>query len=71
MPPLFVGDCMWSLFCNAVLSVLSSFAIINPERERWLLVLIVFLLTYGSKCSVSFPHDGLRSVNVPFPGNTH
>ena len=26
--PMFVGFCVWSLFCNAVLNVISSFAII-------------------------------------------
>ena len=47
--PLFVGVCIWSLFCNAVLSVISRFAIIShglririyhecevrPEDRRW------------------------------------
>ena len=38
--PLFVCffSCVWSLFCNTLLSVMSSFAIISIEREResWL-----------------------------------
>ena len=51
----FVGSCVWSLFCCAVLSVVSSFAITTlgkrereaergreRQRERWLLYVIAF-----------------------------
>ena len=37
--PLFVGVCVWSLFCNAAFSVLSSFASISP-RKRELVALL-------------------------------
>ena len=32
--PFFVGAVVWSLFCFAVLCVLSSFAIISPGKRE-------------------------------------
>ena len=62
--PLFVGVCVWSLFCCLVLSVLSSFTIISLRKRElaallnymWLLVFCVF----SSRC------HGLQCVTVAF-----
>ena len=61
LPHCLLGFCVWSLFCYAVLSVLSSFAIVlmrKRERESKLLclncipgVLCVFVLyDFSSRC---------------------
>ena len=72
---LFIVEvCCWSLFCNAVLSVLSSFTLISLMRAGCL-DLTVLLLTCGCWCSVPLPRCelvcGLWSVIVAFPGHTH
>ena len=42
---LFVGFCVWSLFCYALLSVLSSFALIWTRMGELVVVaLIVFMI---------------------------
>ena len=57
------------LICNAVLRVLSSFAIISlRKREPVALLCVISILLY--QCSVSLPR-GMWSVNVVFPGHTH
>ena len=40
---LFIGFCVWSLFCNAVLNVISGFAI-NMLRKESVLLSFVFSL---------------------------
>ena len=53
--PLFVGFCVLSLFCNALLSFLSSFVIIPlRKRESWLLyfnyvLAVVWLLLFCAR----------------------
>ena len=42
---MFVDLCVWSLFCNAVLGVLSSFVIILVRKRE-----LVALLLLGSCC---------------------
>ena len=73
--PLFVGVLCLSLFCYALLSVHSSFAIIL-ERKRKLVALL--LLSY--RCIVTInvlwlfltvPWVGLQCVIVVFPDHTH
>ena len=67
--------CVKSLYCNAVLSFLSSFAIISlRKRGAGFFTLLVFLLPCGCKFSVSFhvaPWLGLWYAIVAFPGHTH
>ena len=60
--------CAWSLFCNAILSVLSSFAIYISEEERAgctccrvVVVVLCLFLTWV----------GLKSVTLAFPRHTH
>ena len=56
--PLFVGVLCLPLFCYALLSVLSSFAIILKRmRELIALLLLSYIIMYWySKCSVAPPH---------------
>ena len=42
---LFVGFCVWSLFCNIVLSVLSSFNFAIISLRKRALVALVYLLS--------------------------
>ena len=72
--PWFVGFYAWSLFCSAILSVLSSFAIISPRKRE-----LVALLAFSSWCPVTvivFVFSsrclwvGLQCVIVVFPGHT-
>ena len=37
--PLFAGVCVWSLFCYAFLSVLSSYPIILPRKREFVVLL--------------------------------
>ena len=64
-----------SLFCNALLCVHSSFAIIL-NRKRNLVALL--LLSYGCNVIVNnlwlflvVPKGGLHCLNVVFPDHTH
>ena len=73
--PLFVGFLCLSLFCYALLCVLSSFAI-NLKRKRELVALL--LLSYRCLVTVNFlwlfltvPWVGLQCVIVVFPDHTH
>ena len=51
-----MGFYVWSLFCNTVLSVLSSFAIILlRKKEAGYFTFIVLLLSRDYKCSVFLP----------------
>ena len=66
--------CIWSLFCCAVLSIISSFAIISlGKRERN--ECLNFLLCHGTaKCSamclsLAVQWVGLQCVIVVFPGH--
>ena len=57
---LFVGVLCLSLFCYALLCVLSSFAIIlKRKRESWLLCFIVLGMYSYCKCSVTIPHGAV------------
>ena len=60
----FVGFCVGSLFCCAVLSGVSSFAIIPLERKSLLLYLTCVLKSYDCKHSVYLPRSvvGLSAV---------
>ena len=52
------GFCVWSLFCYALHSVLSSFAIILMRKgELVAIALIVFLVSCDGLCSVAFPRS--------------
>ena len=73
--PIGCGFLCLSLFCCALLCVLSSFAIIL-RRERELVALL--LLSYGCLVTVNIlclflavPWVGLRCVLVVFPDHTH
>ena len=74
-----MGFCVWSLFCYAVLSVLSSFAIIlrsKRERERaGCFTFIVVLMSCDCYCSVGLPHGAVEWAAACdcdiFPGHTH
>ena len=67
--------CVWSLFCNTVLSVPSSFEIILLRKRAGCFTLIVLLLSCGCYWHVSLflvvPWVGLHCVTVAFPGQTH
>ena len=66
-----VGVLCVSLFCCALLCVLSNLAIIlKGKRERAVLVAL-HLLSYGSLITVNFLWVGLRYVVVVFPDHTH
>ena len=55
---LFAGALWWSLFCYALLYVLSSFAIILTRKgELFVFSSIAFLMSCDCKCSVALPHD--------------
>ena len=73
--PLFAGPLCLSLFCYALMHVLSSFAIIS-KRKRELVAL--FLLCYGCLATVNIlwlfltvPWIGLQCVIVVFYDHTH
>ena len=53
---IYVGFCVWSLFCGVVLDVHSSLAIILL-RKRELVALLS--LCYCCLCSVSLPQGGM------------
>ena len=44
--PLFVGFCVWSLFCNAVISVLSCYSIILMRKSELISYFVFFLLCF-------------------------
>ena len=73
--PLLLGFCVCSMFCCAVICVLSSFAIILMGLERAdCFTLFVFLVYCDCKCSVAFlevPWVALRCVIMVFPDLTH
>ena len=73
--PLFVGVLYLSLFCYALLCVLSSFAIILKRKRK-----LVALLLLSYRCIVTInvlwlfltvPWFGLQCVIVVFPAHTH
>ena len=57
------------MFCCALLSVHSSFAIIDGEERAGCFALIVFLVS--RKCCVSLPHDVMGLPAVCDCDNTH
>ena len=57
------GECVWSLFCIAVLSVLSSFAIIS-QKNRELVALLCVLAAMGWFVIVAFPVKLTCSSNL-------
>ena len=56
-----VGFCVCSMFCCALLFVLSSFAIIlsDGEERAGCFTLCVFLVYCGCYCSGALPHDNV------------
>ena len=73
--PLFVGVLCLSLFCYALLSVHSSFAIILKKKRK-----LVALLFLSYRCIITInvlwlfltmPWVGLQYVIVVFPDHTH
>ena len=73
--PLFVGVLCLSLFCYALLCVLSSFTIILKRRRK-----LVALLLLSYRCIITInilwlflllPWVGLQCVIVVFPDHTH
>ena len=73
--PLSVGALCWSLFCSALLCVLSSFTIILKRKRK-----LVALLLMSYSCIVTInvlvlfltvPWVGLHCVIVVFPDHTH
>ena len=73
--PLFVGVLCWSLFCYALLCVLSSFAIILKKKRE---LIALRLLSCGCLATVyvlllflTVSWVGLQCVNVLFPDHTH
>ena len=56
--PLFVGVLCLSLFCYALLSVHSSFAIIL-KRKRKLVALLVLQMYCYCNCSMALPHGAV------------
>ena len=73
--PLFVGVLCLSLFCYALLCVLSSFAIILKRKRK-----LIALQLLSLRCIVTVnilwlfltvPWVGLQCVIVAFPGYTH
>ena len=60
------GFCIWSLFCNTILSVLSSFAIILMiKEERACCFTFVLLMSCDCWCSVTLPSYALYDVVYP------
>ena len=53
------GVYFWSLFCNAVLNVRSSFVIISLRKRVSCFTLIVSLVRRGWQCSVSLPYGAM------------
>ena len=58
--PLFVGFCVVSLFCYALLCIHSSFAIIlKRKRKPVALFFIALQMSCYCKCSVALPHSAV------------
>ena len=51
--------CDLYLFCCAVLSVLTGFAIISPGKRELVALLYCLLMSCNCYCSMSFPHGGV------------
>ena len=72
---LFVGFPCWSLFCYALLCVLTSFAIILKWKKKLAaLLLLSYRCIVTVKCSVVLPYGavvGLQCVIVVFHDHTH
>ena len=69
MLSLFVGGgggCVWSLFCNIVLSVLSRFSFANISLRKRALVALLYLLSYGPRREKICPLGkyGLKNANM-------
>ena len=67
------GDCVF-LFCNVVLSIRFSFAVIWIRKRVWLFTCIVLLLSCGCQSSVSVPYGAISWYVVchcAFPSHTH
>ena len=73
--PLFVGVLCLSLFCNALLCVHSSFAIILKRKRKlvaWLLRSYSCIVTIKVQwLFLTMPRVGLQCVIVVFPDHTH
>ena len=70
--PLCVRVCVWFLFCNVVLSFLSSFAIISLQEVAAGCFTLCLAVVWLSVFCVSSPRcRGLVCVIVAFPGSTH
>ena len=67
-----MGVLCLSLFCCAILFVLSSFSIVLRELVAWLLLSYECLVTVNVlRLFFTVPWVGLRYVIVVFPGHTH
>ena len=62
--PLFVGLTCWVLFCNAVLGILSSFAILSLRKRELVALLYTTLTNFSTKylvmCQVYTDVGGIR-----------
>ena len=68
---VFRSGCVSVLFCNAVLSVLSCVAIIQPMKTELFALLQLCSCCCMAVISLSFPHGALSlSEIVAFPGHT-
>ena len=66
------GFCAWSLFCYALLSVLSSFCNhLHEEKRPGFFGLIVFLIFCDCRCFFIVLKVGLQGVNLVFLDHTH
>ena len=64
-----LGLFVWSLFCNAVLSILSRFAIILVRKTAEFITLLLTVSVLWLFFMVQWV--GLQFVIVVFPGHTH
>ena len=67
-----MGFYVWSLFCCAVLNVISSFAIISLGERKLSTLLLMPCVTVGILCPfLAVPWVCLQCVIVVFPGHAH
>ena len=66
-----MGYCVRSLFCYAVLCVLSSFVIISLGKRELVALLYSHVVVVALCLFLTVPWVGLQCVIVAFPGHTH